>query len=113
MNQLTETITNQNHEIQQSVNLMNQYLMAPKDDEKKNRNTDDRLLDENHIATKIAQNVNSVISGEVEYAIKEEINGNVLPCKFTFSTMFLITHLYCFKLYRVLGNGLAVLKGVI
>lgn len=89
VNQLTETINNQHHDIQQSVSLMNQYFVARKDDEKKRRNTDDRL-DDSQLATKISQNISSAISGEVEYAIKEEINGNVLPCKLI-TFIFLIT----------------------
>lgn len=96
LHELAETINNQHHDFKQCSNVMNQYLMSRKDDEKKRRNTDDRL-DENHIATTIVQNMNSVISGEVEYAIKQEINGNVLPCKlvlmYVFSLILFIFHI--------------------
>lgn len=104
LNQLTENMKSQQHDIKQSFNMLHQYLLVHKDDENKKQltnNNDDRF-NENRIVNTITQNVNSMIGNEVEYVIKEEINGNVLPCKLYLIYLHFLTTTFLFNIYIIL-----------
>lgn len=85
LNQLSDNISNQQQDMKQSFNVLHQCLLANKEEEKKkqrNANNDDRYL-QDRLVSAISQNVNSMIGNEVEYLIKQEISGNVLPCMYS------------------------------
>lgn len=85
LNQLNDNINNQQQDMKQSFNVLHQCLLANKEEEKKkqrNANNDDRYL-QDRLVSAISQNVNSMIGNEVEYLIKQEISGNVLPCMYS------------------------------
>ncbi len=84
LTQLSETIKSQQQDIKQSLNSIQQFLLAHKEEDKKRRNVcNDDKFNETRFVSTISQKVNAIITNEVEYLIKQEINCNVLPCKYS------------------------------
>lgn len=86
LDQLAEQTQSQQQDLKQTVKLLHQILNNVTDDDKKKvRNTTNAAADERYLQERmvsaVTQSINSIMGNEVEYVIKEEINGNVLPCK--------------------------------
>lgn len=84
LDQLTEQTQSQQQDLKQSVKLLHQILNnVSDDDKKKHRNVTNTAADERYLQERVVnavtQSINSIMGNEVEYVIKEEINGNVLP----------------------------------
>lgn len=78
---LREEAKSKPQEFKQIMNVLHQILNNVDDDKKKLRSSSDERYLQERMVNAVTQSITSIMGNEVEYVIKEEISGNVLPCK--------------------------------